>query len=331
MSLSRQIERRGDLASRDLDYPFPRVSLCEADCAYVAQCLASFEAIHRPPALDDSRCEALRHVAEIFVKHCSARAPRRDGLRLIAYFVYVALYIGDRLHHPGYRDLLQSFWAAIQGTEPSTNPAAFMATELICQLDEQATELAWHRQRFVHQLGMSLSAYLWLFQNRRRVIADKDEFLRARVHAIFTLPYLTLWRVLLRVPTSIDLVHGIAIDHLERSSAILIALANDLCSLERDFETGKQNMALIVAKERGVDLCAAKGIVRAMHDKAIAEHTHNDRLLRMALVGSDKAIICYLDFLQICIQGNLSTMRDLPRRYASRPGRLPSVDEPPTH
>ncbi len=310
-----------DHASWTLDYPFPHLELPPEDVAYVSECLAEVEARFRPfRDADQPRHEALQHVVSTFTKHCSAVSPGPEELRLVAHFVYTIVFLGDQIHRPGFRKLALDYWSAIQGGAPEVPaPIVEMAAEFIDALIAFTGEPRIGHRQFLHHLGMSVAACTWTSDHLREVIAIISVYQRIRQHTIFTLPYLSLWRLLVRVPTQSDIIHGIALSHIEQLAAELISLANDMCSLERDRRTGKQNMILVVATRGRLDIDSAKNVVRSIHDAKTMEYMSEVRAFRDTLHSSDKEVLRYLNFIQTCIRGNVMTMRELPLRYATPP------------
>ena len=326
LSRMRRLEQNQQ-ASWTLEYPFSHVVLSSERYQYILQLLADVESSYAISEKKNTNrnIEKLRFVVAEYLRNCSPPNPSMEKLSLVTKFVYFSVYLGDCMHEPRARELLLDFWSVFEGKEPTKeSPIVQVAVDFMAELEGFLGGPPDWSQGFFHSFRNSLSCYLWTSEHLGENIPHVEDYIRIRVETIFALPYLNLWRLLNRFPPSLAFMHGSAIRGLEDSAAMMMALTNDLCSLERDLECGKQNIVTVVAARGNIDFDTAKNVVRSMHGATIKRHQENDRLLRQSLFGEDNQLLRYLDFMKTCVCGNVMTMRRLPKRYATPPERTGS-------
>lgn len=300
-------------------YPFPKVLLDEPRLTDVWSTLHDLE--RRFQLSDDHRerpqtYDKIQRVTAEFLRFCSPPSPDPVALRAVCALTYLAIHIGDQIGVPGHRRRLEDMARQVRGEAMAPRrPATRLTRALVNELTALEGFAADRSHDFFNEFLQSLWAVLWIAEHRSggpdRRIPSVDHYLFARRRSIFALPYIAIWR--LTTGFSADPSWATDLRHIENVVAEVIALANDLFSVERDAAENLPNLVTILAGRRSLPVALAAHQVKDRHDRAVERWMELDRALRRRT--DDLALRGYLNFLQTLVSGNLATMEVLKRRY----------------
>lgn len=171
-------------ASWTLDYPFPSVTLSRESYEYVLKFVVDNEKHYA--AFNDAgvnrNIEILPLVVAEFLRNCSPPNPATDMLRLVTQFAYFLVYLGDRIHQPGYRELLLDFWRIFEGKQPHAQPMIVrMAVGFMAELREfLGGEPDWNHT-FFHNFRNSLSCHIWTSEHLGENIPYVEDYIKIRI------------------------------------------------------------------------------------------------------------------------------------------------------
>jgi len=301
-----------------LAYRFPPVVLSAEARSWVRDSLGRLEQSH---ALYEDR-PGLLHLCEVFLAHCCPPEPRVASLEVVTSFLYLVMYFADRARPKSMAQEAPAVLDALAGGEGGGRevPGVVSLAETIgARLNRALVVSAGSATSFLASFRVNLSAFVWAAAEPPSP-ADLAAHLDFRDESICAVAYLRLWGLLEGLSSAQETRGAFVFQGLERLSARVQALANDLRSVDRDRGEGTPNAILVWSRTAGADEEASKSAVRQLHDEALLrlEKAMADarRLLSRGFFGGDATPVGrYLDFIGSCTCGNEAAMQELDRRY----------------
>lgn len=294
-----------------LDYPFPAAPLSIQDFEFVNQTLATAE--HEFGLF--AKRPSLRTVAAVFLRHCSPPDPGQEALRLMSRLLHIVLHFNDRMDPATTSREADGVWHRL--ASPSDAPGSdtvpvFGAARCVGRLLAQAmASRPGDIHSFLHLFRINLASFVWACRQDVAPVTSVDDHLVVRSETISAVAFLRMWGLLLGLSRESQLLYGLPLQTLERLSARVQALANDLKSVQRDAREGQGNVVALLAPndpEAGVKLALA------LHDHSLAQLVVSSVSLLNTVPPDD--VVRYVQFVQICTRGNNAAMAELSQRYS---------------
>lgn len=297
-------------------------ALNAATRAWLEQELTAFEGRHGLLA----RRPALLRVAAVFLKHCCPPTPEYDALGAVARVLSLVLYFNDRVAPERLAIEAAATWALLFGPSAElplltrgggaedgiSAPLVAAARETRGALRDAAGRRGADLTSFAHLFRVNLAAFTWVTE-RHAVPRAVEEHLELRVETISAIAYLRLWGLLGGLRPATECRFGLHLQRIERLSALVQALANDLRSVQRDGQEGQPNAVLLEAS--GATDAEAWARVTQRHTDTLAALDDALQLARRTAAGSAPDLEDYLRFVEICTRGNDEAMDELASRY----------------
>lgn len=294
-----------------LDYPFPSAPLSIQDLEFVNQALAAAE--HEFGLF--AKRPSLLTVAAVFLRHCSPPEPGQEALQVMSRLLHIVLHFNDRIDPATTARQADGVWQRL--ASPADVPSADTAPVLGAArcvghlLAKAMARRPGDLHSFLHLFRINLASFVWACREGVAPVTSVDEHLIVRSETISAVAFLRMWGLLMGLSRENQLLYGLPLQTLERLSARVQALANDLKSVERDAREGQTNVVALLAPnnpEAGLKLALA------LHDQCLAQLVAGSVSLLNTAPPDD--VVRYVQFVQICTRGNHAAMLELSQRYS---------------
>lgn len=295
-----------------IEYSFPATPLDEADVAFVRAELAALEAAHGLFA----RRPGLLEGEGVFLTHCSPPGPARDALASVLRVLYLVLYFNERVHAGRLAADATVMWALVCDRPAPLDLVAGTSPELLAAsraagvaLRDASARRGADMTSFAHLLRVNLAAFVWTTE-RHTTPTTAEEHFETRQETISVIAYLRLWGLLIGLEPADELRFGLHLQRIERLSAQVQALANDLRSVDRDRHEGEPNAVVLTEANGGVE-----ADIIARHDATVRALSDALALARSVGTTASAGFHAYLTFVEVCTRGNNTAMTKLAQRY----------------
>lgn len=287
-------------------YPFGAEPLSAAERESVRSSVAALEEQH---GLLGAR-PALGPLCEAFLAHCSPAWRGPASLEVMTRFLYLVMYFADRMSPSTVAEdatqVLRALGSGTSAAEPLPRLAGTIGRDLQTLFEEPA-----RFSSFLHLFRVNLGVFIWAAAAPQPPAVSLDEHLAFRTESICAVAYLRLWGLLGGLSWEQETRFAFLLQEMERASARVQALANDLRSVARDAREGTPNAVALVALPSE----EAAAAVRSLHDQALLALVSALERARSFLGSRDEAVARYIDFIGLCTRGNDTAMLELAVRY----------------
>jgi hypothetical protein len=264
--------------------------------------------------------DSIVNVSCCYAKYCSPSGSSFDNLRMANQFLLLLLWFAndynDSQLHPEFPDILLSILDVMEGRPPANKSKIISETldkvkDFRADLLIKSTENKMPISTFIHSIKQGYAAFLWEWKVKCKPV-DFKAYNHYRLFSILTYPWFELWKILNKLEISLDLTINPELCELEKLAVEIIYMHNDVGSVDQDLKKNKQNIVLILHREKGLLIETAANEVRNSIEEKIERFTGLSVKLE---ARNSSALSEYINFLKSCVQGNIISMIELKERY----------------
>ena len=277
----------------------------------------------------ESKVEKYTKIIMVYIKNCSPKDATLEDIKMASKYLSIYFYLNDQnTKDTAYANLLQNIMAAFDDKPVKTRSNGTDAVrDFVISLKGTPSR---NKQDF-SEFELSVKIMLASFLEEHKLATGESigltAFRKLRQKTIAGTPYVELWAVLKGTTTNLS---GLLNKEPLLTKAIrVISLSNDLSSIPEDITKGKPNEVLIYRDEMAVSLKKAYEKISAEFERELSEVT---QMLQDARQSDSPEISEFCELLEICISGNINSMKILKDRYTNElnfeelEAKLPKID-----
>jgi hypothetical protein len=277
----------------------------------------------------EDKIDRYSKIIMVYIKNCSPKNATTSDIKIASKYLAIYFYLNDQnSKDSAYAKLLQDILAAFEGKASAMRSnGADAVRDFMGSLKKTALGSDNGDFEFRNSIKIMLASFLEEHKIASGESIGLTAFRKLRQKTIAVTPYVELWSGLMGLGENLSGV--LDREPLLAKAIRVISLSNDLSSVAEDISKGKPNEVLIYRDEMAVSLKQAHERISVEFERETLEVT---QMLQEARQSSPSGIYEYCELLEICITGNINSMKALKERYTDQldfkelEAKLPKTD-----